>query len=336
MFDYRLMEEKVGMVFSTDLMMALVIITVILGVSADAMDNIGMQIQDYSYANSVDRITIGAADMLIKNPGSPDNWEKSANINVITPGLADVDSVKMRVSPKTLSLRKINSLKENYDELMRGRVLPPYCDSSLTICPVDSSLEPITMGKISTSARDIIVVNRTVLCNFYNTSIMVFIDAMKYESNTSEQKLGGYQCPHKDKTGNFSHMGVNYQNKNSGWICYHFRVTQDMLNSTDFYLMTDPVQVTDSSAVWIIDCPENSTEDTRLFSNQPILVNDVISACIGNKSTGILWLHVFSGGNHEKAFNTYLAGFPKHTPVEKVKIQYLSPQPCYFIFKVCT
>ncbi len=35
-----------------DLMLALIIITVVLGVSADAMDVAGWKIQEYSYANS--------------------------------------------------------------------------------------------------------------------------------------------------------------------------------------------------------------------------------------------------------------------------------------------
>ncbi len=330
------MKEKRGLVFSTDMMMALIVITVVLGVSADAMDTVGSKIQYYSYANSVDRMAIGAADMLIKNPGTPENWEEMENFNGVTPGLAHVNHVNSGLSQKILSLKKINSLKDNYDELMRGKVLPDYQDSSLTICPVDPSMEPITMGKISSSSSDIIVVNRTVLCNFYNTTTLVFIEGMKYNSKTSQQKVGGYVCPHQDIIGNPSHKGVDYKNKRSGWTCYHFRVTPDMLNTIDFYLITDPVHVSDNSAVWIIDCSENCTEDIHPFSNQPILVNDVIRACIGNRSTCILWLHVFSCGNSEQAFNTYLAGYPKGTPVEKAKIQYLNPQPCYFIFKVST
>lgn len=47
------------MVFSIDLMLALIIITVLLGVSADAMDIVGWKIQDYSYTNSLERITTG-------------------------------------------------------------------------------------------------------------------------------------------------------------------------------------------------------------------------------------------------------------------------------------
>ncbi len=332
MFDKIPMEEQRGVVFSTDLMMALIIITVVLGVSANSMDSVGSKIQEESYANSVDRISIGAADMLIKNPGEPDNWEELGGFIGVTPGLAEINHDGSRVNQKTLSIQKINCLKNNYEELMRGRVIPPYCDSSLTISPVDPSLEPITMGKISPGSSDIIVINRMVLCNFYNTTELVFIDTKNY--NTSQKKEGGYICQHNDLPGNIKHTGVDYYNRKPGWTCYHFRVTPAMLNSHNFYLMTDPNPVTDNSAVWMIDCPENTTEDTHTFSNQPILVNSIIDAYIGNKTSCVLWLHVFSSGTSQTAFNTYLAGFPKETPIDRVKIQYLSPQPCHFIFKM--
>jgi hypothetical protein len=334
-FKNQFTEEREGMVFSIDLMLALIILTVLLGFSADAMDIIGWKMEDYSYTNSLERITMGGADMLIKEPGSPENWEELGDLKGVTPGLADIDPATMKVRPNTLSVRKINCLKESYDELIRGKVIPPYCNSSLTICPVDQSLEPITMGEVSiSSSTDVMVVNRSVLCNLFNTSIMVFIDDMKYNSSLSEQKYLGEECPHQSIVGNSDHLKVDYRNHKPGWTCYHFRVNQDMLNSIDFYLMTDPVHIADPSAVWIIDCPENITENVHSFSNMPVRVNDQVSECLGNRSTAVLWLHVFSSGNPEQTFNTYLAGFPKGTPIEQVKTQYLSPQPCYFVFKV--
>ena len=65
-----------GQAFSLDVMMALVIITVIIGVSANAMDMVSYKAQDYSSRFSLERATVDAADILIKSPGSPDEWEK--------------------------------------------------------------------------------------------------------------------------------------------------------------------------------------------------------------------------------------------------------------------
>nr|WP_243686811.1 hypothetical protein [Methanobacterium formicicum] len=50
------MVDRGGMVFSVDLMLALIIITVVLGVSADAMDMIGSKMDDSSHEASLERI----------------------------------------------------------------------------------------------------------------------------------------------------------------------------------------------------------------------------------------------------------------------------------------
>lgn len=338
MFQTQFTEEKRGMVFSIDLMLALIILTVSLGVTADAMDLVGGKMQDYSYTNSLERITLGAADMLIKEPGSPENWEQLSNLDGVTPGLADIDPGNMKVQSKTLNIMKINRLKENYQKLMMGMVLPEYCRSNIMIYPVDHSVEPISMGDVvvNSSSKDVMVVNRTVLCNFFNASVIVFIDALKYNSSFSEQEFPGEKCHHQGIVGTPDHSKLDYKKCTSGWICYHFGVNQDMLNSTDFYLMTEPVEIEDPSAFWLIDRPENRTEAVNSFTNHPILVNDQIKVFVGNESTAVLWLHVFSCGNPDKAFNTYLAGFPKGTPIEMVKAKSLTPQPCYFVFKVWT
>ena len=327
-------EDRRAMVFSIDLMLALVIITVILGVSADAMDIVGSKMEDYAYGNSLERITISSADMLIKTPGSPENWDELNDLAGVTPGLADVNSTHIKTHSNVVSFSKINRLKENYDKLMEGCVIPTYCKSTLAIYPVDTSLEPMYVKNMSGnySSSEVMVENRTVLCNYLNASIMVFINAVDH-SKLSEHKQLGEECPHLDVNGN-SHLKVDYLNRKSGWACYHFRITRQMLDSTDFYVITDPNIIEDPAAVWIIDRPENRTENTQLFRNTPIRVNDIIKESMGNNSTAVLWLHVYSSGNPDKSFNTYLAGFPRGTSYENVKVQYLNLQPCYFVLKV--
>jgi hypothetical protein len=334
MFGNDLIKDRRAMVFSIDLMLALVVITAVLGISADAMDITSSKMEDYAYGNSLERITLSSADMLLKTPGSPENWDELDDLSGVTPGLADLNSTNMESHSNVMSISKINRLKESYDKLMAGRVIPIYCKSTLAIYPVNTSLEPIYVKNMSGnySSTEVMVENRTVLCNYLNTSTLVFINALD-NSRLSEQKQLGEECPHFGAHGNL-HLKVDYKNRKSGWACYHFRITQQMLNSTDFYVMTDPNRVEDPAAVWIIDRPENRTENTQFFRNTPILVNDIIKQSMGNNSTAVLWLHVYSSGNPDKTFNTYLAAFPKGTSYEKVKVQYLNLQPCYFVFKV--
>ncbi|AUB55366.1 hypothetical protein BK007_04600 [Methanobacterium subterraneum] len=330
----RFAGNKYGMVFSIDIMMALIIITVILGVSADAMDIVGSKMEDYSYGNSLERIAQAGADMLVKTPGNPENWEKFPDVNGVTPGLSDLE-INKKTHSNVISMVKIKRLEENYDKLINGNVIPSHCKSTLVIYPVDQSLEPINVKDIgeNDSSSEVFVENRTVLCNYLNTTEMVFINA-RDQSLLSSQNQFGDECPHGEGTGSQSHEKVDYKNREAGWVCYPLRVTDGMFNSTDFYLITDPASIEDPVAMWIIDRPENRTEYTQLFQNKPILLNGMIEGIMGNNSTAVLWLHVYSSGNPDKAFNTHLAAFPKGTPPENVKVQYLTPQPCYFVFKV--
>ncbi len=323
------------MVFSIDLLLSLIVITVIIGVSANTMDIIGSKMQDYSYANNLERITTSGAELLVKTPGSPENWEELRELDGVTPGLAEVDSSGAKIQPNTLSTSKINRLKGSYDTLISGKVIPSYYNSTMVIYPTNPYLEPISVKNtsINPTATNLIVVNRTVLCNYLNTSTMVFIKAMDRNSTSLKQNYTE-NCPHHEFNGNNGHVKVDYKNEKPGWACYHFRVTREMLESTDFYLMTDPDIIPDPTAGWTIDRPENISNEFKSFNNKPIHVNERIIECVNNNSTVVLWLHVFSSGNLDNAFNTYLAGFPKDTPTEKVKVPYLTPQPCYFVFKV--
>ncbi|MGZ7118900.1 MAG: hypothetical protein ACXVH2_04265, partial [Methanobacterium sp.] len=72
-------DDEVGQAFTLDVMLALIIITVIMGISADAMDMASYKTSDFSARFTLERVTNDAADMLIKTPGSPDNWELGFN-----------------------------------------------------------------------------------------------------------------------------------------------------------------------------------------------------------------------------------------------------------------
>lgn len=327
--------EKSGMAFSIDLMLALVVLTVILGVSADAMDIVTSKMEDYSHTTNLERLATNAADILIRTPGSPEYWEKTGSAG-IKPGLASLNPQNGEVEPNILSLDKIRGLQTNYDKLMNGNVIPPGFESSLTIYPVDGALDPINVSNSfpDPACKEIVVVNRTVLCDYSNCTILVYVNAKEYIFNPSKEKYGLEKCPHSGIGNDRQHDPVDFHNFKSGWICNSFRISRDILKTNDFYLMTDPPNIGDSTARWVIDRPESMNEAGVIFGNEPIPVNGRISECVGDDNNTVLWLHVFSSGNPEQAFNTYLVGFPKGTSPEKINIQNVNPHPCFFVFKV--
>ena len=320
-------KDDEGQIFSLDVMMALIIITVILGVSADAMDMISYKSQDYSSRLSLERVTTDAADMLIKSSGSPDKWEDYEFSGDMVPGLAKKEAGQ--TVPNTLSLIKILKLKSNYNQLMHGRILPDGVNSSMIIYPLNPSLDPIMVmnNTVPESACEVAVANRTVLCYFMY--IYTVIELMGHHNHEwpLEQGLEREVCPHMNHTAYDSKTG------DQGWICHHFNVTMSDLNSTDFYIITDPASVTDS-ARWGIDRADNQRDCNEKFINGPIHVNDKITAVMGNDTKAVLWFHILTKGDSKDSFDGYIVGVPKGTSLDKVRLDYLGPQPCYFVLQV--
>ena len=84
------MDEK-GIIFTTDALLALLIITMVIGISINQYDALNYQLQDFTGRQSLEKTVNDAADYLVKNTGSPKNWEKNTP-NLSLPGLAVADT----------------------------------------------------------------------------------------------------------------------------------------------------------------------------------------------------------------------------------------------------
>ncbi|WP_414469882.1 hypothetical protein [Methanobacterium sp. ACI-7] len=315
--------DECGQAFSLDIILALVLITVILGVSADAIDIASHKSSDYSARFSLERVTTDAADMLIKTSGSPDNWEIYSDISA-TPGLADISPETKIAIPNTLSMKKINSLKNNYNSLIYGKILPYGANSSMIIYPSDASMIPICIlnNSPSTSASEIAVANRTVLIP------LIYLETIIY-SNIHKGSIYEEICP------NSYHTPTNSSGEPK-WACKHFNITLSELNTTDFYVITDSADIGDNSPTWIIDRPERASnnETEEHFSQNAISINQKIVDLLGNDAKGVLWFHVKTPGNKDRNFDAYIVSAPKGTPQEQVNINNLNPTPWFFVLHV--
>ncbi len=315
-----------GQIFSLDVMMALIIITVILGVSADAMDMASYNGQDYSLRFSLERTTVDAADILIKTPGSPDEWENYGFNHDTVPGLAKKEN--NRSIPNTLSLVKILKLKSNYNQLMRGKILPDGTKSNMILYPLNPSLKPLVIMETSLSnASEAAVANRTVLCDFVYAVTVVKIKGYSDHISPTERGFEWEVCPHIDHNPEGSKTGIQE------WKCNHFNITADDLNSTDFYIITNPAIVA-NTANWGIDRVDNQFDCKEKFNNGPIIVNDKIKAVMGNNTKAVLWYHILAKEGSKNSFDAYIVGVLKGTPVDQIRLDYLGPQPCFFVLQV--
>lgn len=316
-----------GIVFTIDAMLAMILIVVLIGYSADAMDVTGNKLHDYVSEQSFQRVMGCTADTLIKTPGNPDNWEDSKHLQWVTPGLGEI--MGHRMVDNTLSMKKIMALRNN-PELI-DKMIPEGVSYSLMIYPMDPSLQTITISNkyVPKNAADVYVVNRTIAVDYQRIKIYSKVN-MHELINTNEKTQ--FICPHSFLQYN-KHQIPDFKTKKEGWLCVPFNIGTDDLNSKDIYLITDPPVVKDNTAEWLINRPDNLSGTNQKFTNNPVKINSRISEVLGDDLNAVLVLHIHTSGEPYKIFNVYLVGVAPGTSLGEIKAEYIDPQPAYFIFK---
>ncbi|MBU2559367.1 hypothetical protein KKA03_00555 [archaeon] len=93
--------------FTLDLLLALVPLTIAIGISASAMSGVAIQMSDYTSWYSNNRMINDAMDVLIKTPGDPPDWNSTNAPSIL--GLANY-STTAGVGPYQLDSRKVGAL----------------------------------------------------------------------------------------------------------------------------------------------------------------------------------------------------------------------------------
>jgi hypothetical protein len=321
------MVDSSGQIFTIDALLALLLITILIGISANTMGIVGDKILEYSSEQSIQRIAGDTADELIKTPGMPENWENYKYFTNIVPGLADIENGTNKFG-NILSMRKISSLKKN-PELIK-RLLPENMDCNLIIYQINTSIPVIDLISKTPLKGDVSVVNRTVLYDYKLIDIYSNIKPDVIHVNGSE-----YICTHS-YTNPYSHKPPDFNSRKSGWLCAAFNIDLEDIKSKDFYILTDPVMSdnTDFHASWILDTPNRIINNSQNFTSNPMLINSIISELSESKNREIFVLHVFIGGDIKHSFNTYIVGVPRGTSAQDVRLDNINPQPAFLIMKL--
>lgn len=315
------MDQK-GFIFSLDVFLSLLVMTLILGISADAMDIAGNRIDDFYSEQTYQRITDDVCDVLIKTSGSPEYWEEMGSVRGVSPGLADT---KNSSGTNKLSSKKLEALKNN-PELM-NKLIPEGFKCSITIYPIDSSLPVLYIvnqtNKIST---EVYVANRTIV---YSYSSYVICSLLTIQESLDTNK-SHYKCPHS-QIKHDTHDFPDFNSKKPGWYCDAFKIGLNTINSTDFYLLTDPPHVPDQKALWMLDTPNDLSDKTERFEDCPI---DVTRKVRDLGKEDVLIIHVYTSAEHNEPFKVYIIGVPSGTSVNNVKINYLGLKAGNIVLKI--
>jgi len=153
-----LRRDSGGQIFSLDLLLALIPITLLIGMASVGMDSMLYLMQGTVFQSSTERVASDTVNTLIETSGSPHNWEEVGNVSVV--GLARYDSRKRMPVENHLSTHKLNALQDRHIQNLLG----PEYGFYLRITRADNRNILIrSMGEFNDSALNIVKVERSVL-----------------------------------------------------------------------------------------------------------------------------------------------------------------------------
>jgi hypothetical protein len=145
-----------GYALSLDLLLALIPITIVLGMVAADMDNVLYDMQDTIFRSSTDRVAMDTMNTLLETSGTPTNWEKTGNPSVA--GLAIYDSSGEPLEG-TIDTNKLPVLTQNDVQNLVGTNYGFF----FNVTSLTSNTNIKSLGTYNSSARDIVRVERVAL-----------------------------------------------------------------------------------------------------------------------------------------------------------------------------
>ena len=339
--------DSKGFVFSTDLLLTLFLIILIIGIVANIIDSSNEKIINPLEVAELERISSEAVDVLINNPGTPNNWEELSDFSGVRPGLA-IQNENEESLINTISFKKIKTLENSeYDNLISSKIFNNRIKSSIAIYPINPNLNPIIVGdEINSSSgniSNIVVINRTVKCDYYSDLAIVsifnkdifsvlnknnIINGLKGYNNFNEKDSENIFCNHETIDNRIHHSNSgNYE-----WICKEFTVSKQDLDKNNYYLIFNDESVNNDN-YYILDNVENILNNEENINNEKINLNSYFENSLTNKNSITFYLHCKINKNKFDDFNCVLVNVPKEIDVNNLNIDYFTEQDCDFIMK---
>lgn len=241
-----------GQLFTTNLLLWIIIITIILGITVYLIS----VINDYEVQNSDDyeliQITDNTLDMLVKTEGSPTNWESLSSDKIESPGLKVDNSTDV-------SYKKLIKLEEDSNLLKKS--LPAELKYVLILYPTNNkSNKTIINGNYISNSTNNVQSSSTSVIIDYGYKIYNFSD---YNYNNT--------CPYNEFHNNQFH-------------CIILNVDKSQLNNGNYYLVTRYSQSYKLSNTY------NTTLEG--ITNQYTNINDKLNVLLCNETNDTIFIHV--------------------------------------------
>ncbi|HMK54496.1 MAG TPA: hypothetical protein VK444_06915 [Methanobacteriaceae archaeon] len=296
--------DSKGYALSLDLLLALIPLTLILGMVAADMDNVLYQMEDAIFRGSTERVAADTVSTLLETSGTPNDWETTGNVSV--PGLAEFDQIKQIPNEGTISSAKLGALNLAQLQNMVGSGYGVY----LTVYNISSSgasdVKLKELGSYNSSAQNIVRIER--VGSYSKLNIVSKIVGEIRGSNT----LRTYNDPPYDfKTSYNSNTTYEYWVvfDNSGYSASKVNVSinSNIINFTNF----------DSKLIDSTFLKMNSTNPTLTMDNE---------------------VKVIANGTPGTKLDVYIVQVARNpsTPSSEINVQNTRSQPCRLEFFLWT
>lgn len=190
-----------GYALSLDLLLALIPLTLVLGMVAVDMDNALYQVEDALFRGSTERAAADTLNALLETSGDPYDWEKNSTVNVV--GLAVYNDYQKGPVKNVLSPEKVFKITSVQIE----DILGSEYGYSLNISSISSGTNVLSRGTlpgsaIDSNAKDIVRLERIVLyskfdivaqaINIRGTGTPIVITGNKFPTNIEYNNLFDY------------------------------------------------------------------------------------------------------------------------------------------------
>ena len=153
-----LSRDSRGYALSLDLLLALIPLTIILGMVGADVDNMLYNMEDTVFRGSTDRVANDVMAQLLETSGDPVNWESNGTPTIPpVPGLAIYDSKGPLEG--TIDTGKLPSLNQTNFKNLVGEGYGYY----FKVTDVKTNAIIKTIGSYNSSAREVVRVERTAL-----------------------------------------------------------------------------------------------------------------------------------------------------------------------------
>ncbi|WP_297983117.1 hypothetical protein [uncultured Methanobrevibacter sp.] len=343
-----LKKDQNGLLYSSELLIGIILLIFIIAIMANISDDLNEKILSVEEMNSLEKTSVQASDFLINNPGSPENWEDDEGLDNgivssnIIPGLSikkkdkengqflDESKASEKIISNTISYEKIKKVKSNYNKLINENLFNNSYISSISFIPLNKNMNSMIMGDDMDIENNVIVVNRSVKCDFYtNFVIYKFNELDLYGEDYNKSSL----CSHDTNPNLENHTNDG----NSIWLCHNFRVYRNSLNEYNYYLISSESTIRANNH-WILESDNHTSNQKERLNDELIDLNPYFTADLENITNNIYSIHFNVEKSHAEDFNSLLVAVPKNMTEEMIsnnelKYDYFRSQQVEFILK---